>query len=56
MKQDYPKWIYNPKEDARIIEEGPIPEGWFDSPSFTEAPKPKEPAKKRSMNPFKAKK
>lgn len=31
MKQDFPKWIYQ-GEDARVIDEGPIPEGWGEEP------------------------
>ena len=29
MKVEYPKWIYHPTEEARIIQKGPIPEGWY---------------------------
>ena len=29
----YPKWIYHPTEVAHIIYEGPVPEGWFESPA-----------------------
>lgn len=29
---DYPKWIYHPAEEAKIIESGPIPKGWYEEP------------------------
>jgi hypothetical protein len=32
MKVEYPKWVYHPTEQAKIINEPPVPDGWYDHP------------------------